>query len=169
MKLVYESLGDLLKPKGPADVLEQIKNLSVDRKIEKIKEMEQKWGAMYKNLLNTPAIVEDIRSAVLKELNKLSIIEKVNYIEKYFQNSQFPTNSIDVMLLLLELEPKLLYFSKFIPMKVDKISWDILLFPEFEDAIFYLEIPLDKEMNKIKVIVCFSIKEIKTANNKVLV
>lgn len=81
-KLVYESLGDLLKPKGAADVLDHIKNLSVDKKIEKIKEMEQKWGSMYKNLINTPAIVEDIRSAVSKELDKLSIIEKVNYIEK---------------------------------------------------------------------------------------
>ena len=39
-KKVYEALGDILKPKTGAEVLDQIKNLPVNKKIEHIKKMQ---------------------------------------------------------------------------------------------------------------------------------
>lgn len=81
-KLVNESISNILKPKSPLDVINAIKNLSVDKKIEEIKKMERHWGDMYKNLLNNPDVLKDIRDEVKTELNNLSILNKVNYIEK---------------------------------------------------------------------------------------
>ena len=81
-KFVYESIEDILKPKGSADVLASIKNLSVEKKLKELKKMEKEWGDMYKDLLTKPEIIEDIRKEVKAELDKGDVIHKVNYIEK---------------------------------------------------------------------------------------
>ncbi len=83
MKFVYESLGDILRPKGVEEVLNAISGLSVTKKISKIKEMQRKWGEMYKNLINNPEIKENIRNQVKTELeNQPDVLQKVNYIEE---------------------------------------------------------------------------------------
>jgi len=81
-KFVSEALGDVLKPKGYADVLDTIKNLSVKKKLEELQKMKSKWGAMYSNLLKDPDIVDNFRRDVKKELDRMEIIPKVNYIEE---------------------------------------------------------------------------------------
>jgi len=81
MKLVYESLEDILKPKGINEVIKLIKPLSVKEKISKIKEMQVKWGEMYKDLLHNDEVLEDIKNSVKKELDQLKILDKINYIE----------------------------------------------------------------------------------------
>lgn len=82
MKFVYESLGDILKPKGAKDVIELIKDLPVNKKIEHIKKMQSSWGKMYQDLIKDEEIKEHIREEVKEELDKLDVLEKVNYIEK---------------------------------------------------------------------------------------
>ena len=81
-KFISESLQDILKPKGSLDVLKTIKGMSVKKKIEELKKMESQWGKMYQDLLNQPEVLEDIRAEVKKELERLDIIQKVNYIEE---------------------------------------------------------------------------------------
>ena len=81
-KRVHETISSILQPKGVDDVLNSIKNLSVDRKIDKLKEMERTWKGMYKDLLSNPDIIEDIRTEVKKELEHLSVLRKVDYIER---------------------------------------------------------------------------------------
>lgn len=78
---VYESIGDILKPKGVSDVLNVIKDLSVEEKISKIKDMHRSWGDMYKNLLSNKEILDNIRDDVKKQLLKLDVIHQINYIE----------------------------------------------------------------------------------------
>lgn len=80
-KLVSEQLGDILRPKKYSDVLEQIKDLSVANKLEELEKMKSKWGKMYNDLINDPDIVQNIREEVKKELDKLEVVPKVNYIE----------------------------------------------------------------------------------------
>lgn len=80
-KFVSESLGDILKPKGYADVLNSIRNLSVDKKIEELQKMKNSWGKMYDDLIKDPDIVKNIRDEVKKELDKLNIVIKVDYVE----------------------------------------------------------------------------------------
>jgi hypothetical protein len=81
-QFVSETLKDILKPKGSMDVLDAIKGMSVKKKLEELKKMESKWGDMYKDLLNRPEVLEDIREEVKKELDDKGIIQKVNYIEE---------------------------------------------------------------------------------------
>lgn len=80
-KIVFESLEDILRPRGVKDVLNAIENLSVSNKIKKIKEMHSKWGGMYKDLLRENEIIQNIRDEVKNELSKLDVLDKVNYIE----------------------------------------------------------------------------------------
>jgi len=81
MKFVSEGLDKFLKPKGVTDIIDIIKNLSVKEKIESIKKMESDWGNMYKNMLKNNDVFEHIKDDIKKELDKLSIIKKVDYIE----------------------------------------------------------------------------------------
>jgi len=81
-KKVYEALGDILKPKTGAEVLDQIKNLPVNKKIEHIKKMQSQHGQMYKGLLQQPEVISNIREELTRELQKLDVIEKVNRIEE---------------------------------------------------------------------------------------
>jgi len=80
-KFVSESLGNVLKPKGYADVLDAIRNLSVKKKLEELQKMKRTWGKMYDDLIKDPAIVQNIRDEVKKELDKLNVVTKVDYVE----------------------------------------------------------------------------------------
>jgi len=77
-----QNIGDILKPRGSSEVINAIKDLPVNQKIDKIKQMQDKWGGMYKDLLSKPEILKDLRDNVNKELSKLDVLEKVDYIEK---------------------------------------------------------------------------------------
>jgi len=81
-KKVQESLKDFLKPKGISDIINSLRNLSVDKKIKEISRMQREFKGLYSNLLKNETILNDIRDQVKKELNNFSIIEKVDYIEK---------------------------------------------------------------------------------------
>jgi hypothetical protein len=80
-KLVYESLSDVLKPKSVSDVLKSIINLSAEEAIEKLKLMRSRWGNAYKEFINNEELKQNIRDKIKKDLDKLEIINKVNYIE----------------------------------------------------------------------------------------
>lgn len=81
-KLVSESLSNVLKPKGIAEIINSLKNLSVDKKISEIERMQKNFKNVYSDLLKDQSILDDIRNQVKKELDKKKIIEKVYYIEK---------------------------------------------------------------------------------------
>jgi len=95
------------------------------------------------------------------------INEMVYQIYQYFKNAPYPKNSEDSNLLLDDLEPLINYFSQFLPME-DAYAY-IFTYPETGDAGFHLIIVLGNEMKGNTFNLKFNIKEIKTANNKVLV
>jgi len=148
-QLVRESIGDLLKPKGVSEVLDALKNLSVNSKITKIKQMQQEWGGMYKDLINNKEILNDIRGKVKDELNKLDVIEKINYIEKL--ESELPDifsgmrddkliNDLKTYILTQEFDSKTKLIWRFFK------SWPDL-FKNIED-----DPKLDEETNKIMIL-----------------
>lgn len=85
-KFVFESVLDFLQPKGINDILNLIKNLSVSEKIQKLRQMKDKWGFMYKELINNEQIKNNFKQSIKEELDKLDVLSKVNYIEKLEQN-----------------------------------------------------------------------------------
>lgn len=82
-QLVFESINQILKPKGFEDVLNDIKNLPVREKLKKLRDMRSKWGdSMYRQLTQSSDIIDNIRSDVKKELSSYGVIDKINYVEE---------------------------------------------------------------------------------------
>jgi hypothetical protein len=77
-----QNIGDILRPRGSSEVINAIKDLPLNQKIEKLQKMQDKWGDMYKDLLSRPEILENLREDVKNELNKLNILEKEDFIGK---------------------------------------------------------------------------------------
>lgn len=80
-KKISEALGDLLQPRTIDQVIKSISHLSVEKQIAELEKMQSKWGDLYKDLLNDPKIIQELKDNVKSELDKKSIIEKVNHIE----------------------------------------------------------------------------------------
>lgn len=72
---------DFLKPKKLSSLLKELENLSVDQKINTLKDMQSKWGFLYDDLIKDKEVINNIREGIKKELDKLGILEKVKYIQ----------------------------------------------------------------------------------------
>lgn len=152
-KLVKEGIGNILKPKGIGDVLNAIKDLSVEDKIKEIKKMQRDWGDMFKNLLNNQQILNDIKSAVKKELDQLEVIQKINYIEQLEKDLPEIFNDMRDDELLNELAS---YIRQQSLEKKSQLIWRFFkswpdLFKDVED-----DPSIDEETNKIMLL--FKIK-----------
>jgi hypothetical protein len=79
--LVRESIVDLLKPKSVQAIVDDIQKLSVNEKVNKIKEMQRKYGSIYANLIQNEEIKKDIVAKVKEEIDQFDILKKINYIE----------------------------------------------------------------------------------------